>query len=168
MDTKTLEALKAGVLSGSLIAAIFSLPVLVILASIALATSPEGAPESYYALIGTLYQCICVIPFFSVAIAAFSSVVALRWSRSALASLNEAVHVSLLTSALTAGIGTIMPLVLFDLLAVYSHYAGSVYGLSLLIGALGLSFFGMLSFFGGLMYGVYAIDLRYVHGTGEK
>jgi len=131
----------------------------------AMTSGSAGVPGSYYALNNTLYECLCVTPFFSVAIAAFSGVAALRWSRSALTSLNDAVRAGILTSVPTACIGAAVPVPVFDLLAFYSHLDSTVYGYSFLIGMLGLFLFGTLSVFGSLMYSIYVLNLRYVHGT---
>jgi hypothetical protein len=168
LDRKTLEAIKAGVLSGTTIAVIFGLPLLAVLGPAAVTRSSGRVTDILYLLTGTMFQCLCVAPFISAIIALVSSAAALRWSRGTLASLNEAVRVSLLASALTAGIGSILPVALFDLLAAYSIYVSNVHGYSLIFGALGLLVYGSLSFFGGLMYGVYALDLRYAHEAGER
>lgn len=168
MDKKWLEAIKAGMLSGLLIAIFCSSPLLgIYLSSIPGPYASTDQPDMGLIMaLGLLMQCLCALPLLALPIAALTGIAAIRGARVVISTLNEAVKVSAQAALLASVTGACLPVIAISAFAYNSYGSASpVYLPAFGLGIIGALVIAILAFTGGLIYSVYLLNLRYVHSS---
>lgn len=166
VDLKGRKAVKYGLVAGTVIAAMCSLPM-------ALSLLISKFTPSYYFQDGT-YATIAWVTMLlgnlaltcaplSLPVAAITGFIALRSARAAIVSLNDAVAVNFVASLLMALTGAFGAFLIMGAAVYSSNGLGSSYLLFMALGAPAFAIVLLtISFFGGLVYSVYALKLSYV------
>lgn len=163
MDLKRRKAVKYGLLAGIVIAAMCSFPLAASLLTFVV------VPYEYFQ--GSTYTLIVMFTMLtgnlmlicaplSLPIAAITGLVAVNSARATIASLNDAAAVNLVASLLMALTGAFGAFLVIGAAVYLSNGLGSSFILFLLFGAPAFAMvLFTLSFFGGLVYGVYILKL---------
>ncbi len=166
MELKRRKAIKYGLLAGMIIAAMCSFPLAISLLSVAVIPSDYYNGSTYTLISGftmLLGNLALTCAPLSLPVAAVTGIATLHSARAAIASLNDAATVDLVASLLMALTGAFGTFLVIGASVYVSNGLESSIALFLLFGApaFALVLF-TLSFFGGLIYSVYVLKLKYV------
>jgi voltage-gated potassium channel Kch len=166
MDVRQRKAVFYGLVAGFVIIAITTLPMAIGLIAIT-AVPRSSTPDSVARLIVgfgmVLAQLSILFAPWSLPVAAVTGLAAVRSARAAIVSLNDAMVINFIASLLMAPTGAFGAALLLGIAVAYSNGVWSTYASPAMVctPVFALVLF-TLSLFGGMVYSVYILKLKYV------